>query len=159
AFEAHYGYDATYMKEMLRDNPEALSAFNAFLPMASFRKHAPVDVYYTAKVTAFQLADCGPCLQLSIRKAREDGVSRELLQHLLKEPERLSPLLAKVRAFTRAILCDEENHNGLRKELVEEIGNAAVIEIALGASSSHIFPVMKRALGHHQSCSLISLEI
>jgi hypothetical protein len=159
AFEARYRYDATYLTEMLSSSPEAYRVFSGFLPMAQFRLAAAPEVYFTAKVTAFREVDCGPCLQLAIRMAREAGVSKTLIHNLLQPESTLSPVLASVRSFSRAVLAGAPECNELRAKLLKELGAAAMIEIGLAIASAQGFPVLKRAMGHYRSCSATPLEV
>jgi hypothetical protein len=152
AFEARYRYDAT-------SSPEAYRVFSGFLPMAQFRLAAAPEVYFTAKVTAFREVDCGPCLQLAIRMAREAGVSKTLIHNLLQPESTLSPVLASVRSFSRAVLAGAPECNELRAKLLKELGAAAMIEIGLAIASAQGFPVLKRAMGHYRSCSATPLEV
>jgi len=159
AFEARYRYDGAYMKDMLRDAPEAYRAFEAFLPMASFRKEAPRDAYFVAKIAAFRRVDCGPCLQLAVRRAQEAGVPAPIVAAAALDQGELSETLARARRFAEAILDGHPDCDRLRQELAAELGAAAVVELALAAASAQIFPVMKRATGHYKSCSLVKLEV
>jgi hypothetical protein len=158
AFEDAYGYDATYMKAMLEHAPEALDVFNGFIPMASHRVHAPLEVYFTAKLTAYRIADCGPCLQLAVRFAQEAGVGNRLVKSILQQDAQLPELLARTRDFTRACLAGSPDCETLRTELSWEIGPAAMHELALAIAAAQVFPVVKRATGYYRSCSLVTLE-
>ncbi len=159
AFEAGYRYDCSYMKSMLEHAPEALEVFNGFTPMAGHRLHAPLEVYFAAKLTAYRYADCGPCLQLAIRFAQEAGVSNKLIETLVFDRGELSELLALTQTFTHACLANSSNCETLRTELSWEIGPAAMIELALVIAAAQVFPVVKRATGHYKSCSLVTLEV
>lgn len=158
-FETRYFYDGTYLKEMLATAPEAYRVFAGFLPMAQFRLHTEPDVYFTARITAFRETDCGPCLQLAIRKAREAGVTKESIQDVLAVERPMDPLREMVRRFARAILAGGLDCDQLRVNLVEKLGEAAIVELALAVSSAQIFPVVKRAMGHYRSCAMTPLEI
>lgn len=159
AFESETGYDASYMKEMLEHAPEALAVFNGFIPMASYRKHAPLQHYYVAKLTAYRHCDCGPCLQLAFDYARQDGVPLAIREAIAFQRGELDSDLERVRAFTLAVLRNEPECEELRQSLEFEIGKAAVVEIALAIAAPQIFPVVKRATGHYKSCSMVSLEL
>lgn len=159
AFEARYRYDATYMKEMLGAAPEAYRVFAGFLPMAQFRLHTEPDIYFTARITAFREIDCGPCLQLAIRKAREEGVAKTSIQEILAVDRPLDPIRETVRQFACAILSGGPDGDHLRATLLEKLGEAAIVELALAVSSAQVFPVVKRGLGHDQSCAATPLEI
>lgn len=158
AFETRYGYDATYMKEMLEAAPEAYRVFGGFLPMAQFRSEANPEVYFTAGLTAFREVDCGPCLQLAVRKAREAGVDAALIREILGG-ESLPDPLETVRQFARSILRGTLDCEDLRAQLVKRLGAAAVVELALAVASAQVFPVVKRAMGHYRSCSTTPLEV
>ncbi len=159
-FEAENQYDATYMKELLRDAPDAYEVFAGFLPMAGHRASCPADLYHVASIAAYRQVDCGPCLQLAIRRARADGVAPELIKATLSAAtDGLSPDQARVRAFARGLLVGDPEIDALRQQLVASHGPVAVAEIALRVAAAHVFPVVKRALGHYRSCSLAPLEI
>lgn len=158
-FEARYGYDASYMKEMRECAPEALAVFNGFTPMAGHRKHAPLKVYFTAKITAYRHADCGSCYQLAIRFAQEAGVSDELLETLVFDRGELSESLESVRLFTRAVLENSPERDQLQLDIEWEYGKAALIELALVIAAAQVFPVVKRAMGRFKSCSLVSISV
>src|SRR5690606_10595931 len=159
AFLARYGYDASYMKEILAASPEALSVFNGFLPMASFRRVTPLNVYFTAKLAAFKQVDCGPCLELSVKMAKESGLDPQLIRDILNPAVELPPLLQMVRAFSNAVLQGSADVDELRLQLLTELGEAVMAELALAIAAPQIFPAVKRALGHYQSCALTPLEI
>ncbi|EDY82956.1 hypothetical protein VDG1235_2579 [Verrucomicrobiia bacterium DG1235] len=159
AFEVAYRYDCSYMKTMLEHAPEALEIFNGFTPMAGHRLHAPLEVYFAAKLTAYRHADCGPCLQLAIRFAQEAGVENALIETLVFDRGELPELLARTQAFTRACLANTPDYETLRTELSWELGKATMIELALVIAAAQVFPVVKRATGHYKSCSLVTLNV
>ncbi|MDQ8186258.1 hypothetical protein [Pelagicoccus sp. SDUM812002] len=159
AFETAYGYDCTYMKAMLKHAPEALEVFNAFVPMAGHRRHAPLEVYFAAKLTAYRHADCGPCLQLAVRFAQQAGVPDSLIETLVFDSGELSEILERTQAFTRACLANTADSETLRSELSWELGPAAMIEIGLAIAAAQVFPIVKSATGHYKSCSVVTLEV
>lgn len=159
AFESRYDYDCTYMKSMLEHAPEALEVFNGFTPMAAHRKHAPLELYFAAKLTAYRYVDCGPCLQLAVRFAQEAGISNELIEALVFDKGDLTERLAKTQAFTRACLSNSPDCESLRSELSWELGTPTMIELSLVIAAAQIFPVVKRATGHYKSCSLVTVEV
>lgn len=159
AFENETGYDASYMKDMLEHAPEALAVFKGFIPMASYRKHAPLLHYYVAKLSAYRQCDCGPCFQLALDYARQEGVPFAVREAIAFGKGELDPGLELVRKFTLAALRNEPDCEELRQSLEFELGKAAVAEIALAIAAPQIFPVVKRATGHYKSCSMVTLEL
>lgn len=158
AFEARYGYDASYMKEMAEHALAALDIFNGFTPMAGHRNQAPLEVYFTAKITAYAYADCGPCYQLAIDFAKEAGVANELLDALVNGKEALPRELETIRAFTIAVLEAHPECDSLRAEIEARYGRATVIELGLVIAAAQVFPVVKRSMGHFKSCGLVSVN-
>lgn len=158
AFEKQTGYDATYMKQMLAHAPDALEIFNGFVPMAGHRKHAPLDVYYVAKLTAYRHCDCGPCLQLALDYAKQDGISREIRERIAYDRGTLSSQLEEVRAFALAVLTNDPTCEDLRQNIEFSYGKATVIELALTIAAPQIFPVIKRAMGLYKSCSMVNID-
>lgn len=159
AFERQFRYDATYMKEMLAAAPEALAAFQAFLQMVGHRKECPLAHYHVAGIAAFREVDCGPCLQLNVRYAVAAGLPSDLIEAALNNPDLLPTRHRQVHEFARAILRGEPTVDSLRATLVEALGETSVIEIGLRVASAQVFPVVKRAMGHYQSCALTRIEI
>ena len=158
SFEAHYGYDASYMKEMLDRHPQSLAVFNGFVPMAGFREKAALEDYFTAKITAFQHADCGPCLQLAARMAQEAGVSKERLREILHGSDSLPARQALIQRFTHATLQNSPDCEALREEVEATIGKAAAVELALVIAAAQVFAIVKRALGYYKSCQQVSVD-
>ena len=122
AFERETGYDATYMKEMLKYAPAALSIFNHFIPMASHREHAPLLQYYVAKLTAYRHCDCGPCFQLALDMAKHEEVPVSIRKAIAFEKGTLPPDLQRVRSFTLAVLRNDPSYEEHRRALESEIG-------------------------------------
>ena len=158
AFEKQTGYDASYMKEMLAQAPEALDVFNAFIPMANHRKRAPLLAYHVAKLTAYRHCDCGPCFQLALDYARQQGVPLAIREAIAFGKGELPMDLQRVRDFALAALRNDPELEELRQTVERKLGKAAVIELALAIAAPQIFPVVKRAMGHYKSCSMVTLS-
>ena len=75
-FERTFGYDATYMREVLEVSPGAFRAFAGIMKLSRHREGVPADVVYAAKVTTAAAEDCGPCAQLAVTMAEREGVPR-----------------------------------------------------------------------------------
>lgn len=157
AYSAKYDYDISYMRHMLDHHPEALQAFQGVIALANCRQHAPLDVFFVAKLAGFKQSDCGACLQLSIRLALEAGVRREVVEAVVRG----KPLPAELEEVTRFVYSlDEYNAetDQLRESLRKKYGEAALIEIALVVTAAHMFPRTKRALGYYESCHLMQFD-
>ena len=157
AFEKHYDYDAAYMHQLMRDSPGGFRRFAKVVPLASYRRAAPAEVLSVAIIAAMQAEDCGPCLALSVKKAKEAGVSRQVIQAALEGGAALPPALAEVYQFARAVAQNEFVDDEVRGRLQQQYGNAAVAELALCVAAARVFPTVKRAMGYAQSCAAVPL--
>ena len=146
SFGAAYRYDVGYMKTMLDGSPGAFQAFVAGQAMSTYRKALPLDAHYVARVATMQGEDCGPCTQLNLRRAVEEGVDREMLRTLLEEPAALPEPLRDVADHCRAVveggLDDPERAARLRWNY----GDEGFAELAVCIAGSRIYPTAKRAL-------------
>lgn len=158
-FGDHYDYDVTYMEEMLDASPAGFDRFQAVLGMSSFRDVLPVEVAYIVKVAAFSVVDCGPCLELNLKMAREAGVDAELLRLAVRDPDRLPPELAEAHGYAAQIAAGATPELAQVARLRERYGSAGLVEISLGIASALVFPAVKRTLGHARSCSLTPLSV
>ena len=60
AFERDYGYDSSYIYDMLDVSLRAVLAFNRIMPMSRYRHDVPKEAWYAAKIATAQSEDCGP---------------------------------------------------------------------------------------------------
>jgi len=158
-YEAHYKYDSKYMREILNHAPEAFEKYYAFIPMAEYRKVTPVEVYYVAKLAAMAEEDCGECLQLNIRFALENDVSREVIRAVIDGEGSLSDDLRTVYNFTVKVANREDIPQELSISMEKKYGKEIMIELALCIASAKVFPTLRRTLGYARSCSLLEFEI
>lgn len=154
-FGNHYDYDVTYLEEFMDASPGAFQAFEPVMPMGRYRKAAPVEMIFVAKIAASRVEDCGPCLLLGVKMAREAGVPETTLQQALHGGKDLSPELKEVHDYARAVAVNSERVKELLPRIEERWGREVVAELALAIAATAIYPTLKRALGHAQSCALI----
>lgn len=159
-FQNHYNYDTTYMKEMLKENPNAYASFEAFLPMASFKEKTPLDVLFVVKITSMKNEDCGACLQLNVDMAIEAGVDKEIIKEVVfNEGKNLSEELKDVYHFTLAVGNNETVQNNLYDKINKRYSKDIMTEIALAIASSKVFPAIKRVMNDFHTCSMIQLKV
>lgn len=159
-FQAHYNYDTRYMKEMLKTNPEAYATFEAFLPMASFKKKTPIEVIFVVKLASMKNEDCGACLQLNVDMAVEAGVNKDIIKAVVfNQGEGLSGQLKDVYDFTVAVAKNETVDSLLYDKINKKYSKDIMTEIALAIASSKVFPAIKRVLNDFHTCSMIELKV
>ena len=153
-FGKHYDYDVGYLEELLDTSPEAFRAFEAAMPMARVKKEAPKEAIFIAKIAAMRAQDCGPCTELSLKMAREAGLEEPVIQGALRGGKGLTDEQREVHDYAVAVALNEELDPELLARLQERLGRAAVAEIAVNIIATKLYPTLKRALGHAQSCSI-----
>jgi alkylhydroperoxidase family enzyme len=158
AFERKFGYDASYLRELLATDPRAFLRYARIAGALKYRRDVPTDVYHAASVTAIVAEDCGPCSQLAVAMALGEGVDPRTLAAVvegndagLAEPARLG-----VR-FARAVLAHDPAADELREEIARRWGPRAVVALAFAITGARVFPTMKYALGHGQACQRVEV--
>ncbi len=91
--------------------------------------------------------------------ARKDGVPAEVVRAVLNNrPEELTPELADVHRFAKAVVEASGGEAELRERLRERY-EEGLVELALGIAAARVFPVTKRALGYATSCALVEVKV
>lgn len=153
-----YGYDATYMHEMLDTSMSALLKFMFAQGVNLHRKGISLDAWSAARLVAIQHEDCGPCAQLVVNMATASGVKPELLRAIIaRDWQCLPEEVALTMRFTDAILahepCDE-----LRDRLRQLFGDHGIVSLALAISQTRTYPAIKRVMGHAHACERLQVE-
>ncbi len=158
-FGAHYDYDITYLQEILDGSPEGFTHFQGVMGMSALGSSAPAEARFVAKVAAYAVVDCGPCLELSLKMGREAGVADAILRAARLDGEGLEPDLKQVHGYAAQVAAGGTPAEATVVALRERYGSAGLVEIALNVASALVFPALKRALGHAQSCALTSFSV
>ena len=157
AFEQKFDYDMSYARDILGAGFGAFWSFSRILGPANYRKDAPLDAWYAAKIAAAVAADCGPCTQLVVNMAEREGVSAANLRAILANDEQaMTPDAALGLRFAQAVVArDLAKADTLRAEVVQRWGRRALVSVALTIATSRVFPDVKYALGHGHACTLV----
>ncbi|QDT99482.1 carboxymuconolactone decarboxylase family protein [Gimesia aquarii] len=158
-FEAHYQYDTTYMRELLEHSPLAYAKFADFMPLASHRENLDPETYWIAKLAAMQVEDCGACLQLCVRMALENEVSRQLIESVLEGGSGLSDDARDLYDFSVNVASATSVEQALEDRIQARFDKASLLELGLCIASAKVFPTIKRALSYAKSCNLIEIKV
>lgn len=154
-FESHYDYDCTYMREMIEVSPDGFATFEAFLPMGRYAKATPVDVLWVAKLTSMRAEDCGGCVDLNIKMAKEAGIGDDVIDFIVKKGGKgLDDRLKRVYDFSLAVTINKPVPSELREYMHKTYSPEVMVELALAIASTKVYPAIKRTLGYANSCSL-----
>ena len=79
-FERTWGYDASYLRDILDADARALMAFGKVTGIGAYRKDVPLAVHSAAGIVAVMSENCGPCTQLAVDMAQRAGVDPAILR-------------------------------------------------------------------------------
>ena len=158
AFERRYGYDMSYARDLVAADPHAMLAFARLDKMSRYRKDVPREVYYAVKLTGTLAEDCGPCTQLMITMALEESVDARTLAAIVRGDDAALPeeVLLGVR-YARASLAHDAIADELRADLVRRWGPRALVSLAFALTLARVYPTLKYALGHGQTCQRLEI--
>jgi alkylhydroperoxidase family enzyme len=153
-----YGYDATYMHEMLDASTPALLKFMAAQGTNLHRKGLSPEIWTAARLVAIQFEDCGPCAQLVVNMALKEGVDPALIRSVIsRDWAKLPAIIQTTIRFTDAVLahapCDD-----LRQALKEQVGEQGIVSLALAISQTRTYPTIKRVMGHAHACERLQVN-
>ena len=155
-FERQWGYDAGYMRDLIRTNPASLVKF-ALGTRAADPKAAPGAALFAATLAGVLAEDCGPCTQLGVDMAIAHGIDPAIVRAVLAGDEAaMGATAALAFRFALASLARDMNAaDPLREEIVRRWGEKALVAISLSLVASRMYPTLKYALGHGKACSKV----
>ena len=158
-FEARYDYDSSYLHEIL--DSAGPVAFWKFVRVQGLSEHChdlPREAWYAARLEAMAQEDCGPCTQLTIRMAEEAGISGTVLAAVIgRDDETLAPDTRLAVQFVRASVARGPEADQLRDEVLARFGPRGLVTMAYTMTSAKLYPTLKYALGHGQSCRCLEV--
>jgi alkylhydroperoxidase family enzyme len=153
--ERRLGEPLDYVRHMLSASLPATLAFFKVMGLGKVRRRLPRDAWHVAQVVASRSEDCGPCVQIALNVAAQDGVPAGVLRAVVDErPDELPGECALAYRFAEAVCARGAELDALREQARARWGEAALVELALAIAGARVFPVTKRALGYATSCSL-----
>jgi hypothetical protein len=158
-FERQWGYDASYMRDMIDASPRAAWLFSRATAIGQFRRDVPIYAWCAAGITAVRSEDCGPCTQLGVTMAERAGVSPDVLRAVLSDDVKaMPPDVALAWRFTRATLAHDPAADDYRAVIVERWGRRALVSLAFAITAARLYPTVKYALGHGQACMRVVVD-
>ncbi|MGE0665712.1 MAG: hypothetical protein AB7O49_04045 [Sphingomonadales bacterium] len=159
AFEREFGYDASYMREVLDADMAAFVAMARTLSMTGYHRDVPAAAWHAAKIAAAMHEDCGPCTQLVVTMAGRDGIGAPVLRAVLAGDEERMPADAALGwRYARAVLAHDPAAGGLRGEILVRWGARALVSIAFAIAAGRLYPTLKYGLGHGIACARVVVD-
>ncbi len=153
--ETRYGYDATYLHEVVDAAPEAARRFMKMQMAGKWQGGVPRDAFHAAAIGAALHEDCGPCVQITTDMALEAGMATATITALISGGGEGDAKLAF--DYARALLAGDENLDELRETVKARFTEKSLIALSLTAMASRNFPVLKRAMGHARECRRVKV--
>ena len=158
--EKRLGVSMDYLRHVYDHAPDAFSKFEKLMPAAQHREKLPPAPYHVARLVATRQEDCAPCVQAVVNLAKEDGVEPAILSAALYgKVEELPESLLDVYHFAESVVTADGDDGTYRERVRKVFGEAGLVELALAIATCRVFPTLKRALGHAQSCSVVRVEV
>lgn len=158
-FERHYGYDVSYLREMLRASPRAFFKFAKLSAAAAHCEVAPRQAYYAAKLVGAVAEDCGPCTQLVVNMALEAGVpARQIESVLCRDEATMSEETAIGFRFAEAMVYRLDTEEEARQVVAGRWGEKAIVDLTLGCAVGRVFPMVKAGLGLAKECRQVTVD-
>lgn len=156
SFERRFGYDASYMHDVIEASLAAGVKFSLFQIMAQHRQEVSGDAWHAAHLAGALSEDCGPCVQITIDMAVEDGIDPRKLAALVRgDVDAAGSDAALGFRFGMAVATNA----GTVLELVEQVrrkyGERGLVSLAYSVTTARVYPTLKRALGHGAVCSKV----
>lgn len=158
AFEKRWGYDASYLRELLETDPKAFWAFAKAVKMGDYRRDIPVEPYFAAKAIAVMHEDCGPCTQLGVGLALAAGCTQTVIGNVIAGDDIALPDDVRLAVqFTRAVLAHSAEADPLRETIIAKWGKRGLASLALAITSARLYPTVKYALGFGKACTRVTV--
>jgi hypothetical protein len=157
--EKGFGYDASYLHEVIDVSPSAFFKFGLFQIMSNHRDGAPADAYCAARIAATLSEDCGPCAQLTVDMALAAGVDPKRVAALLRgDLEQAGPDAELGFRYGIAVSQNTPDAVALSEDVEQRYGKRALVSMAYAVACSRVYPALKRGLGHGAACSKITVS-
>jgi len=141
----------------------SLSGFLKFLmilPLAAHRRRADPALVHAARIVATQHEDCGPCVQIAVNAALDEGVGPDEVRAVLdRNRGQMSAAVSLAVRFAEGVLARDGSEEAARDEIERELGATVLAELSLAIASARVFPTVKRGLGFARSCSLVPVTV
>jgi hypothetical protein len=158
AFERKYDYDLTYARDILAADRRAFMTYAKLTSLGKYRRDLPKDVYWAAKLVGTVAEDCGPCTQLMVTMALDDGATPRVLSSVLGGQDAALPEDVRLGVqFARASLAHDPEADPLRDELVRRWGPRALVTMSFALVAARVFPTLKYVLGHGKACRRVTV--
>ena len=157
--EQALGVTLDYLREIAQVSKTGFLKLALLGPLGNHRKRLPKAAFHLARIVATREEDCGACVQIAVNLAHQDGVPLQYLRATLERhygelPELLQEVCEFAESVSKGWDCPDA-----RAQVKERLGAEGLAELAFAIAAARVFPTIKRAMGHAQSCSLTGISL
>ena len=158
-FEREWGYDASYMHDVVDASPAAARKFMFTQPMAQHRQNVTKDAWHAAHLAGALAEDCGPCVQISVDMATRAGMDPEKLAALVRgDIDDAGPEAAFGFRYGMAVATNADTTLSLVEQARKRYGERGLVSLAFSVTTARMFPTLKRGLGHGAICAKVMVH-
>ncbi len=151
---------ADYLGRMGETSFSGFLKFLLFLPLSSHRSRMEPALANAARIVASQHEDCGPCVQIAVNVAQDEGMDPRAVRAVLdRDHEHMDSGVSLVVRFAEGVLRRDGSEDESRGEIEARFGATVLTELSLAIATARVFPTLKRGLGFARSCSLVKVSI
>jgi hypothetical protein len=148
----------SYAREILAADTRAFFAFAKIVAIGNYRKDVPKTMYWSTKLVGTVAEDCGPCTQLLVAMALEDGAVAMVIRAVLAgDDAALSAEVLLGVEFARAVLAHAPEADDYREQIASLHGPRAVVSLSFAICAARFYPTLKYALGHGKACQRVTV--
>lgn len=159
-FGRRYRYDTTYVARIVDTDLAAAVKLAMAGPFLDHRGKLPRHVWRAAHLRAVRAADCGPCLELAVAMAREEGMERATVAAILRGDPPGEDMALAVR-YADAVLANDPSLPECIDAVEAQYGHGGLVALSIAVVAGGFYPLFKRGLGKGAACSpvLRKLEV
>lgn len=157
-FAGPFGYDATYVHEIIDTSTRAALKFTLFQMIARPTKDVPAAALYAACIAAAVSEDCGPCAQLVVSMALQAGVAPSTIAALLRGDLEAAGKDAELGfRYGVAVAQNTADTVSISDAVEQRFGKQGLVTLAFAVAFGRVYPTVKRGLGHGAACAKIKV--
>ena len=151
---------ADYLGRMGESSFSGFLKFLMFLPLARHCRRTNRALAHAARIVATQHEDCGPCVQIAVNVALDEGMEPQVILAVLeRDHERMEDAVGLVVRFAEGVLARDGSEEAARREIEARFGATVLTELSLAIATARVFPTVKRGLGFARSCSSTRIAV
>ena len=152
--ERRIGVKLDYTRKIASNNIGLFLRYAKIFGFLDPNKHVPAVSYHAARICGAISSDCGTCVEAEVNLARKAGMSKEMISDILTRS--YAKLPSDIEAIVKLASAVTTHHDDpiSREKVIENYGEAGLIELAFAMNGAALLPGIKRALGFATTCDL-----